>query len=233
MSRTPKTEELTKLTGTVEGVVFQNEDTGFAILDFGTEENELVTLVGVMPFVAEGEELSVHGRWVHNPKYGRQFEVAEYEKRLPSDSAAILRYLSSGAIKGLGPKRAARIVELFGEDTFEVMEHHPDWLTQVQGINARVAEEIAEEFRRQAGARAAMMFFRTFFGAALTVRIYQAWGSASVDRAKANPFSLCEEIEGVGFERADELATALGIEPDAPQRIESGVLYVLSRAAVG
>ena len=154
-----------KLMGSVESVIYANEENGYAILDFGTSQNELITIVGTMPYVAEGDELTVWGKWVHNPKYGRQFAVQQFEKRLPSDSAAILRYLSSGAIKGVGAKKAARIVELFGEDTFDVIENHPDWLTQVQGINQRLAESIGEEFRRQAGVRHAMMFFRDFFGA--------------------------------------------------------------------
>ena len=105
------------LKGSVEGVIYANEETGYTILDFGTDKNELVTVVGTLPYVAEGDELTVIGRWVHNPKYGRQFKAEQFEKRLPSDASAILRYLSSGAIKGLGPKKAARIVERYGEVT--------------------------------------------------------------------------------------------------------------------
>ncbi|MBR2464434.1 MAG: hypothetical protein IKB41_03235 [Clostridia bacterium] len=126
-----------KLVGSVESVIYINEDNGYAILDFGTNENEMVTVVGTMPYVGEGDELTVWGKWVHHPKYGRQFAVQQFEKRLPSDSAAILRYLSSGAIKGVGAKKAQSIVEVFGEDTFDVIENHPDWLTQIKGINHR------------------------------------------------------------------------------------------------
>lgn len=223
---------LERLTGSVEGVIYTNEENGYAILDFGTTENELVTIVGTMPYVAEGEELTVFGKWVHNPKYGRQFQVEQFEKKLPSDEAAILRYLSSGAIKGLGPKRAARIVEHFGEDSFDVIENHPDWLTEVQGISRRMAEEISEEFRRQAGVRTAMMFFRDYFGAAMTVRIYNAWGAGAVERAKHNPYALCNEIEGIGFERADSMAAELGIDKNSIERVKSGVLYTLSYNAV-
>ncbi|MBE6555969.1 MAG: ATP-dependent RecD-like DNA helicase [Ruminococcaceae bacterium] len=217
-----------RLVGSVESVIFANEDNGYAILDFGTEDNELITIVGTMPYVCEGDELTVFGKWVHNPKYGRQFAVEQYEKRLPSDAAAILRYLSSGAIKGIGPKKAQRIVDLFGEDTFEVLEHHADWLTQIPGINRRVADAISAEFKRQSGIRGAMMFFREFFGAALTVRIYHAWGSGAVDRAKTNPYALCEEIEGIGFEKADMMAERLGFDKSGIERVKSGILYVLS-----
>ena len=221
-----------RLTGSVEGVIYTNEENGYAILDFGTSENELVTIVGTMPYVGEGEELTVFGKWVHNPKYGRQFQVEQFEKKLPSDEAAILRYLSSGAIKGLGAKRAARIVEQFGEDTFDVIENHPEWLTEIQGISRRMAEEISEEFRRQAGVRAAMMFFRDYFGTALTVRIYNAWGSGAVERAKHNPYALCNEIKGIGFERADSMAAELGIDKNSIERVKSGVLYTLSYNAI-
>lgn len=217
-----------RLSGSVESVIYANEENGYTILDFGTEENELITLVGVIPYVCEGDELTVFGKWVHNPKYGRQFQVEQFEKRLPSDAAAILRYLASGAVKGIGPKKAQKLVDLFGEDTFDVIENHPDWMTQIPGISHRMAEEISEEFARQAGVRSAMMFFRDFFGAALTVRIYKAWGSGAVERAKANPYRLCEEIEGIGFEKADAMAERIGFDRTGEERIQSGVLYVLT-----
>lgn len=225
--KTP-TDGMEKLVGNVESVIYTNEDNGYAILDFGTAENELITIVGTMPFVTEGDELTVFGKWVHNKKYGRQFAVQHFEKRLPSDSAAILRYLSSGVIKGVGAKKAQRIVELFGEDTFDVMENHPDWLTQISGINRRLAEQISEEFRRQAGVREAMLFFREFFGVTLTVRIYNAWGVGAVARAKENPYALCEEIEGIGFEKADMMAERLGMDRGGMARVKSGILYTLT-----
>ena len=209
-----------KLSGSVESIIYANEENGYTILDFGTDQNELVTLVGTIPYVAEGDELTVYGKWVHNPKYGRQFQVQQFEKRLPSDAAAILRYLSSGAVKGIGPKKAQKLVELFGEDTFDVIENHPDWMVQIPGISHRMAGEISEEFARQAGIRSAMMFFRDFFGAALTVRIYKAWGSAAVDRARENPYRLCEEIEGVGFEKADDMAARIGFDRMGEERIK-------------
>ena len=231
MSEELNTEGLERLTGSVEGIVFQNEENGYTVLDFGTEQNELITLTGILPYITEGDELVVFGKWVHNPKYGRQFQVEQFEKSLPSSAAAILRYLAAGAIKGIGPKKAQRIVDLFGEDTFDVIENHPDWLTQVQGISRKAAGEISEEFKRQSGVRSAMLFFREHFGAALTVRIYNAWGGAAVDIAKENPYRLCDEIEGIGFERADGFAAGLGFERDGIERIKSGILYVLSHNA--
>lgn len=218
------------LAGTIEHVIFSNEDNGFAICDLGIEGDELVTVTGILPFIGEGDTVTVYGRWVHNPKYGRQFRVERAEKQLPADRSSILRYLSSGGIKGIGPKTAQKIVDEFGDETFDVIEHHPDWLTQI-GITKKRAEAIAENFREQAGIRAAMLFFREFFGPAITVRIYKTWGNAAVDRAKKNPYLLCEEIDGIGFERADRLALRLGMAPDSEERLCSGICYLLNANA--
>ncbi len=220
-----------KLVGTIEHVIFSNEENGFAICDMGTENNELITVTGILPYVGEGDTVTVYGRWVHNPKYGRQFKVEQSERQLPADRASILRYLSSSAIKGIGPKTAQRIVDEFGDETFDVIEHHPEWLASIQGITPKRAQAISEEFSKQAGIRSAMLFFREFFGAAMTVRIYKKWGSRAVDLARANPYLLCEEIEGIGFERADRMAATLGLSPESDARLQSGVQYLLGANA--
>ena len=222
---------LLRLTGSIEHVIYANEDNGFAICDLGTDTDELVTVTGILPYVGEGDLVTVWGKWVHNPKYGRQFKVEQAERQLPADRASILRYLSSGTIKGIGPKTAQRIVDEFGDETFDVMENHPDWLAAIQGITPKRAREIGEDFQSKAGIRSAMIFFREYFGAAMTVRIYKRWGSSAVDIAKKNPYRLCEEIEGIGFERADRLALRLGLEKTSLDRLCSGVLYLLSTNA--
>ncbi len=227
-----ESERLQKLVGTVEGIIYANEDNGYTIFDFGTEEGELITAVGTLPYVGEGDELTLFGDFVHNPKYGRQFRVDQFEKRLPSDAAAILRYLSSRAVKGIGPKKAQKIVALFGEDTFDVIENHPDWLTQIPGISHKAALEISEEFGRQAGIRRVMMFFRDFFGATLCVRIFKTWGNAAVEIAQQNPYRLCEEIEGIGFEKADTFAEQIGFDRAGQARAESALVYLLSYNAI-
>lgn len=226
MAEKAEFDEMETLNGSVESIIYANEENGYTIFDFGTDKNELITAVGILPFLAEGDELTMVGKWVHNPKYGRQFKVEQFEKRLPTDAVAILRYLSSGAIKGIGPKTAKKIVERFGEETFEVLENHPEWLADIPGITRKSAISFSEEFSRQAGVRAAMMFFRTWFGSALTVRIYKAWGSRAVDVAKANPYALCE-IEGIGFEKADAVAKDIGFDQNSEERVKSGVLYML------
>ena len=146
-----------------------------------------------------------------------------------SDTASILRYLSSRAIKGIGPKTAQRIVEEFGEDSFDVIENHPEWLASIKGISMKTALAASESFREQAGIRSAMIFFREFFGVATTVKIYKQWGARAVDIAKKNPYRLCNEIDGIGFERADHMARSLGFDADHTERLMSGILYVLSQ----
>ena len=223
---------LAQLSGSIERVIYANEENGYAVCDLGTDDNDLVTIQGTLPYIAEGDGVTVYGRWVHNPKYGRQFSVERYERVLPADVNAILRYLASRAIKGIGPKTAQKIVEEFGEDTFDVIENHPDWLSQIPGISRKKAEEIAEDFKQKSGIRSAMIFFRDFFGAALTMRIYKRWGSSAIDRAKQNPYILCDEVEGIGFEKADQMAKSLGVSSDSPARLSSGIVYVLHANAL-
>ena len=218
---------LLELRGSIEQVIYQNAENGYAVCDLGTEDNDLVTIQGTLPYISEGDGVIVYGRWIHSPKYGRQFAVERYERNLPADANAILRYLSSRAIKGIGPKTAQKIVEQFGEDTFDVIENHPDWLAEIPGISAKKAQEISADFREKSGIRSAMLFFRDYFGAALTVRIYKQWGSSAVDRAKENPYRLCDEIEGIGFEKADAMARKMGLDTSSPARMMSGICYVL------
>ena len=220
-------EGLLEMRGSIEQVIYANAENGYAVCDLGTEENDLVTIQGTMPYISEGDNVTVYGRWIHSPKYGRQFAVERYERNLPADVNSILRYLSSRAIKGIGPKLAEKIVDQFGEDTFDVIEHHPDWLSQVNGISRKKALEISEDFREKSGIRSAMLFFREYFGAALTVRIYKKWGSSAVDRAKENPYRLCDEIDGIGFEKADAMAKKLGMGENSAARMMSGISYVL------
>lgn len=221
---------LAQLKGTVEHIIYANEDNGYTVLDFGLED-DVITACGIMPYISEGDGLILWGNWIHNPKYGRQFKVEQYERDMPADSAAILRYLSSRTIKGIGPKLAERIVSHFGDETLDVMENHPEWLADVPGISRKKANEIAEDFKAKSGIRSAMMFFRDYFGAAMTVRIYKQFGSSAVDVAKENPYRLCDEVEGIGFERADQMAMSLGLDPQSGERLMSGVKYLLTSNA--
>ena len=221
--------DIERLEGTVERVIYYNSENGYAICDMALPDDEIITVVGIMPMTGEGDFLSVFGSWVNNPKYGRQFNVVQYERVMPADVASIQRYLSSGTVKGVGPKLAERIVEEFGEDTFSVIENHPEWLSNVKGISPKLAQSISENFKEQAGVRSAMMFYREYFGVSTILKIYKKWGSRAVDAAKQNPYRLCNEIEGIGFEKADLMASRLGFVNNNLDRIMSGINYVLMK----
>ncbi len=232
IERTDERSGLQKLEGSIEHIVYTNEDNGYTICDMAIDDDEIITIVGIMPMLSAGDKMCVYGKWTHNQKYGKQFSVEQYERMMPADTASILRYLASRAIKGIGPKTAQRIVDEFGEDTFDVIENHPEWLAEIKGISMKLAMSASESFKEQAGIRTAMMFFREWFGVATTVKIYKKWGSAAVDIAKKNPYRLCNEIDGIGFEKADSLAVKLGVVSDNFDRIMSGLRYVLSQNAI-
>jgi len=220
-------EGLERFSGCVEGIIYANEENGYTVFDFALDSDEVVTATGTLPYLAEGDATVVYGKWVHNPKYGTQLQVVEYESIMPESESAMLRYLASGAVKGIGPKLAARIVAEFGEDTFDVIENHPEWLAQVHGVSRRRALEVGQDFRAKAGMRSAMMLFREPFGAEATIRIYRRWGSAAIELVKRNPYALCNEIEGIGFDRVDSFADTLGFSKDSPERVREGVRHVL------
>ena len=221
---------MVQIKGVVEHIIYTNEDNGYTVMDVGLED-DVITACGILPYISEGDAVILQGVWTHNPKYGRQFKVEAYERDMPAGATAILRYLSSRTIKGVGPRLAERIVAAFGDETLDVMENHPEWLADIQGISRKKAQEISEDFRAKSGLRSAMLFFRDYFGAAMTVRIYKTFGGSSVEIARQNPYRLCNEVEGIGFERADRMAMSLGLGADAPARLESGVRYLLATNA--
>ena len=216
------------LEGTVEHIVYQNSGNGYTVCDLASSEDELITLVGVMPFLNEGEMISAVGEWVTHANFGRQFKVQAFEKQLPADSNAILKYLQSKAVKGIGPTTAVRIVEKFGDETFDVIENHHEWLAEIPGISMSKAKQINENFKEQFGIRSVMMFCRDFFGPVTAVKVYKRWGGSAVDVIKQNPYVLCDEIYGIGFERADKIAQSVGIGKNAMERIRSGIKYILN-----
>ncbi len=220
------------ISGAVEHVTYRNEENGYTVCQISREvengETEIVTLVGIMPTVAVGETLNAVGKWSFHQTFGRQFSVEYFEKHLPTSTSAILQYLSSRAVKGIGPKTAVKIVAAFGENTFEIIEKDPARLATVQGISLDKAKHISNSFKEQFGVRAVMMFCRDYFGPSTAVKIYKRWGGSAVDMMKENPYMLCDEISGIGFEKADRVAKSLGIDGSSPQRVRSGVLYVLN-----
>jgi len=219
------------LSGTVDTIIYQNEENGYTVCGIETPDGDQHIAVGTLPYLTEGDQITAYGTFLNHPTYGRQFKVSSFEKHLPTEETDILKYLSSGAVKGIGPKTAVRIVERFGSDTFDIIENHPDWLAEINGISQRRARAISEQFKEVAGARQVMMFCREYFSATTTMRIYKKWGASSVDRIRRNPYHLCEEFYGIGFSRADQIAAACGIAADDGNRIAGGLTHILTAEA--
>lgn len=220
--------EYIRLTGTVEHIVYQKEESGFTVLELASG-GELITVVGEMPGVAEGEQLVLTGSYAAHPTFGSQFRVSLYERQLPATAGAIYKYLAAGAIKGIGPALARRIVDRFGEDTLEIMEKEPLQLCQVKGVSQRKAEEIAREFQRIFGVRAVMLFLAKYqIHSSVCVRVWKKWAADAVDVIRENPYVLCRGDIGLGFDQADGIARSMGVSEDDPRRIEAGLRFVLS-----
>ena len=214
------------ISGSVEEIVYRNDLNGYTVINFGTQQY-LIVAVGVMPDISEGEKLNIWGDWETNPKYGRQFKVMEYTVVVPSGGADLERYLASGAIRGIGPKTASRIISAFGDDASDVMENHPEWLSQIPGITLKRAREISKEFKEKSDVRAVITFFRGFLGPSMTMKAYRHFGRNVIETAKTAPYRFCDEIEGISFEKADRMAEKIGIDRNTPERISSGLRYVL------
>lgn len=217
--------------GYVEHIIFRNEDNGYTVLNLMSEGSE-ITCVGVFEYVSEGELLELHGTYVEHATYGQQLKVESYETKIPEDTIAMERYLGSGAIKGIGAALAARIVRRFGEDTMRILDEEPERLAEVKGISEAKAREIAQQVAEKSEMRSAMMFLQQYgISVALGVKIYGKYGSRVYSVLRENPYRLAEDIQGIGFRIADEIAGRIGIHTDSDYRIKSGLFYVLSLAA--
>ncbi len=217
--------------GYVESIIFRNEDNGYTVLNLMTDGHEL-TCVGMFEFVSEGEMLELTGEYVEHTTYGQQFKVESYETKIPEDTIAIERYLGSGAIKGIGAALATRIVRRFGADTMRILDEEPERLSEVKGISEKKAREIAQQVAEKSEMRSAMMFLQQYgISVSLGVKIYAKYGSGVYSVLKENPYRLAEDIQGIGFRIADEIAGRIGIHTDSDYRIKSGMFYVLTLAA--
>ncbi len=215
------------LEGSVEDIVFRNEDTGFTVLEVGTDL-QLITAVGVLSSVAVGEQLILHGFFTSHPTYGSQFKISACERSMPSTASAILKYLSSRAIKGVGPATAKRIVQRFGDKSLEVMEKDPLQLATIPGISANKAKAIGEEFQRIFGIRSVMMLLAQYnIDAATSIKVWKRWGANAPDLLRENPYVLCCEEIGMEFPEVEPIAAQLDISPQDPNRLQAGLTYVL------
>lgn len=221
------------VTGYIDHVIFRNEDNGYTVMVLkGMEEERELTCVGTFPAITQGAAIEASGNYTTHPVYGKQFQIASYVEKMPEDALAMERYLGSGAIKGIGAALAARIVRRFGDDTMRIVEEEPERLAEIKGISEKKAMEIAEQMTEKADMRRAMIFLQKYgISLKLGAKIYQKYGQTVYGVLQENPYRLAEDISGVGFRIADEIASRIGIHTDSDYRIRSGMLYTLLQAS--
>lgn len=220
-----ETKELEEITGVVSGVIFENEENGYKVIELDADD-QLIIAVGYLQGVSEGESVRLRGKWTTHATYGEQFQVELFEKELPTSIEAVERYLASGIIKGIRESTAKKIVALFGENALAVIEHEPMKLTKIKGISASKAAAMQESFLEQVGASTLVIFLQNYdVSVKMAAKIYHRFGSGAVEKIKANPYILSDEIEGIGFQTADRIAMRMGVPADAHERLRAGVLY--------
>ncbi|MCR4746913.1 MAG: ATP-dependent RecD-like DNA helicase [Clostridiales bacterium] len=217
------------LFGVAEEIIYRKEDTGYTVLDVASEDGELITVVGVLPEIAAGEEVHFIGSWDRHPTFGRQFRAESVERAMPSTAATMLKYLSSGAVKGVGPSTAVKIIEAFGEDAFDVIENDSERLAKIKGITAAKAKAISEEFRKTNEVREIMIKLEALgLTANESINVFRVFGGYAVPRVTENPYMLCIPEIGISFERADAIAATLPQATKPEYRIEAGILHVVA-----
>ncbi len=217
--------------GYVEHIIFRNSENGYTVMQVVCDGEE-ITCVGTLSYIGEGEAIEAEGHYTEHATYGRQFQISSYEIKAPEDVVAMERYLGSGAIKGIGMALAARIVKKFGTDTFRIMEEEPERLAEVKGISEKKAREISSQVEEKKDLRKAMIYLQQYgISTSLSVKIYTQYGSNLYQIVKENPYRLADDIRGVGFRIADEIAARVGIHTDSDFRIRSGIQYVLLQAS--
>ena len=220
------------ITGYIDHIIFRNEDNGYTVMVLkGVSEEDELTCVGSFPVVTQGASVELEGNFTQHPVYGKQFQAVRLTEKMPEDALAMERYLGSGAIKGIGAALAGRIVRRFGDDTFQIVENEPERLSEVKGISEKKAREIAMQIAEKSDMRKAMMFLQKYgISLNLGAKIYQKYGDSVYSVLQENPYRLADDISGVGFKIADEIAYRIGIHTDSDYRIKSGMVYTLLQA---
>ena len=220
------------ITGYIDHIIFRNEDNGYTVMVLkGVSEEDELTCVGSFPVVTQGASVELEGNFTQHPVYGKQFQAVRLTEKMPEDALAMERYLGSGAIKGIGAALAGRIVRHFGDDTFQIVENEPERLSEIKGISEKKAREIAMQIAEKSDMRKAMMFLQKYgISLNLGAKIYQKYGDSVYSVLQENPYRLADDISGVGFKIADEIAYRIGIHTDSDYRIKSGMVYTLLQA---
>ena len=220
------------VTGYIDHIIFRNEDNGYTVMVLkGVKDEDELTCVGTFPVITQGASVEAEGKYIQHPVYGKQFQADRLTEKMPEDALAMERYLGSGAIKGIGAALAGRIVRHFGEDTLKIIEEEPERLAEIKGISEKKAREIAMQMSEKADMRKAMMFLQKYgISLNLGARIYQKYGDSVYSVLQENPYRLADDISGVGFKVADEIAYRIGIHTDSDYRIKSGMVYTLLQA---
>ncbi len=228
----PAPDGLDMVEGVVDRIVYESAETGFFVARLRDKTSrELVTFVGNLAAVSAGETIRIWGRWVNDPKFGRQLRMERYETILPSTVRGIEKYLGSGLIPGIGPEFAKRLVKAFGVDTLRVIGEEPKRLQTVPGIGRKRAAQLCAAWQKQRAVQSIMLFLQGHgIGVSQAVRIYKHYGDKAVAILRENPYRLAQDIAGIAFKSADKIAEQLGVARNAPQRIEAGMLYLLDRA---
>lgn len=220
-------EKLLQLEGAVENIVFRNEENGYTVLEI-SDADDYITAVGIMPTVNAGDTVKLTGNYTTHFSYGRQFAAKACEVCRPTEAADILRYLSSGAIKGIGPSTAQRLVSEFGEATLDVMENQPDRVALLKGISKAKAADFSQQLKQNSGIRTLMLYLGEYgIGNVAAVKIFNAFGPSCIERIKENPYLLCDGDFGISFESSDFIAKKENLELDSNVRLRAGLAYVL------
>jgi len=224
---------MAEITGIIEEIVFRNEDSGFTVIEIRDEaKDELVTAVGLFPFANQGERVRLTGEWTTHPDYGHQLKMETYMPVAPASTVGMGNYLASGLIKGVGAHTAKKLVEHFGMDVLDIIQFNPDRLTEVEGIGKTRAEMIASSYSEQKEIREVMLFLQSYgITTTFALKIYKLYGSNTIELIRENPYRLAEEVVGVGFKTADNIARRMGIDRNSPYRAAAGARYVLSKSA--
>jgi exodeoxyribonuclease V alpha subunit len=224
-------ENTTELCGTIERVLYKNTENGFSVFYLKVSKTETITATGCLPDLFQGEIVSLKGIWKFHSKFGKQFDVKEYYSKVPSSTKGIEKYLASGMIKGIGPKFAERIVKSFGDQTLQIIDTSPQRLIEIEGVGQKRVSMITNAWQEQKEISKVMVFLREKdVSTAFAVKIFKTYGNLSIEKISGNPYRLVDDIWGIGFKSADQIALKLGLKSDSLERVKAGILHILSEA---